>query len=467
MRSFFFLTAGMVFLLTAFAKAITIGLNAPILKTYDPFSGLTFYFVFVVGASGELLLALYCLLSKNYKNRAIAILWTCSVFVLYRVGLRWSGYSGACPCLGTFTDALTVSPTEADALLRIVIALLCAGALLILAERRFSDTKTNDLIVTMSPINKYLLYFGLGLLLVIFVLGSLKRWTFANEQQLATAEVSQLREHVRMLEGKLATEKTHAQAAEADVGQLLTSIKTGTSTVDGKAPTTLSEYEMRRRTATEMIKAGKYSQALEVMLWCYKNSDVTKNPGMSKLGLRRELAQLAEVYPEATVAMQALRDSALESINSTQGNHVTSGLLSEYADLNKKLQTPDQTLLLYDSLPLDDARRRLLGQVAFTELVANQRYGDAINARPFGSIITEIDLAAQTMGQLSQPADQLKMINTLTGYAEALAGAGKIDEAQIAAGRILSASNTEQTKALLISKFIRSGHPELGTQISR
>ena len=123
----FIYSAGVVLLLTGAAKLISSGGSARILETLDPITGLPFRELFRVVGAAELLASIACFACRDRLTPAGLVAWLASGFVLYRIGLLWVGYHKPCSCLGTFTDALHLSPQAADTLTKSVLAYLVVG----------------------------------------------------------------------------------------------------------------------------------------------------------------------------------------------------------------------------------------------------------------------------------------------------------------------------------------------------
>ena len=117
-----------VFFTTAFAKIMSALGDAGILHGPDPIFGLEIRTVLLVAASIESIVALVCLRGMRSTLQVGLVLWLSNTFVLYRVGLWIVKYDKPCPCLGTMTDALHISPQAADLAMKILLAYLLIGS---------------------------------------------------------------------------------------------------------------------------------------------------------------------------------------------------------------------------------------------------------------------------------------------------------------------------------------------------
>jgi len=125
---FFVYSSGALLLATALAKIVSAFGTAQALQTADPIFAIQFRFLFLVVGAIELMAGLFCLMGKRLGLRLLLIAWLATSFVIYRLGLLWLGYHKPCGCLGTFTDALHISPQVADLALKIVLAYFLIGS---------------------------------------------------------------------------------------------------------------------------------------------------------------------------------------------------------------------------------------------------------------------------------------------------------------------------------------------------
>jgi hypothetical protein len=114
---------------TAIAKIVSAFGNAKLLDLPDPILLLSHRHVFLLVGFLEFGVAMFCLASAAVTPRAVAVAWLSSVFMAYRLGLRFLvGNHTVCPCLGTLTEALHVSPRTADTAMQIVLWYLLLGS---------------------------------------------------------------------------------------------------------------------------------------------------------------------------------------------------------------------------------------------------------------------------------------------------------------------------------------------------
>jgi hypothetical protein len=121
-------SAGLILAFTAVAKLVSSGSSAGALHTIDPMTGLPFGTLFFWVGLLELVVSHYVLKWTDIISRAMLVAWISTGFLIYRLGLVWVGYHKPCGCLGTFTDALHLSPQTADTIMKFVLGYLLLGS---------------------------------------------------------------------------------------------------------------------------------------------------------------------------------------------------------------------------------------------------------------------------------------------------------------------------------------------------
>ena len=123
---------------TALAKAITRLVGNKLLLLGDPlFPFLSNWQMLVLAVGFEV--SVVCVLIRPLRDtdKLRSILWLCSVFFAYRLGLVWIGFHGYCRCLGSMSDWLHISPAVTDGISKgILFVLMVGAALLLVAEVR-------------------------------------------------------------------------------------------------------------------------------------------------------------------------------------------------------------------------------------------------------------------------------------------------------------------------------------------
>ena len=124
----FIFSVGILLLIVAMAKFISIFGKAYILQRDDPILSISFRKVFMIVGTVEFVIALVCLFSRRVELQAFIIAWLSTSFVIYRLGLLWVGYYKPCSCLGNLTDALGIPPQVVNTTMKIILAYLLVGS---------------------------------------------------------------------------------------------------------------------------------------------------------------------------------------------------------------------------------------------------------------------------------------------------------------------------------------------------
>jgi hypothetical protein len=127
-RAAFFKIGGVLLGITGFAKLLSICAHARILTMPDPIFDVPFRQLMIVAGVVELLVFVCCWSRMAWKLKAFLVAWLSTIFIVYHLGLWIVHYRGMCPCLGTLTDALRVSPTFANVWLNGIIIYLACGS---------------------------------------------------------------------------------------------------------------------------------------------------------------------------------------------------------------------------------------------------------------------------------------------------------------------------------------------------
>ena len=123
-----FFSWGLILGVTGLAKVCSAFGSSRILLQPDPIVGIKFReLMFCVGLL-ELGVAIACFMSKKTYLSALLTAWLSTSFLAYRAGLWWLDWHVSCPCLGTLTDALHVSPVLADSVIKVLLSYLLIGS---------------------------------------------------------------------------------------------------------------------------------------------------------------------------------------------------------------------------------------------------------------------------------------------------------------------------------------------------
>jgi hypothetical protein len=126
-----FISSAVVLLLaTSAAKFVSSFGHARILDRNDPIFQVSFRVLFLIVASLELGVSLFCILSKSILQRIAMVAWIATMFLAYRMGMILVGYNRPCPCLGNLTDSLHLSPQTATLATTTILIYLTIGSYL-------------------------------------------------------------------------------------------------------------------------------------------------------------------------------------------------------------------------------------------------------------------------------------------------------------------------------------------------
>jgi hypothetical protein len=129
----FVISAGILLLLTGAAKIASAFGRAPILAKPDPIFGIQFNYLLLSVGLMEVAVAFVCFAHTN-QNLALVLVAAISInFLGYRVALWLTHWPGYCPCLGTLTQTIHLSPKRADSLTQVMLTYLLLGSVSLLA----------------------------------------------------------------------------------------------------------------------------------------------------------------------------------------------------------------------------------------------------------------------------------------------------------------------------------------------
>ena len=140
----FVISVGVILAITALAKLISAYGAAQILDTPDPLIPISYRQLLWAGVALESIILAILVLGTRIRTKLGAIAWLSAVFAVYRGGVWLTATSAFCPCLGTITGALRLSPKTADMIMLGILCYMLAGSLLLLlgsAEREKSAAK--------------------------------------------------------------------------------------------------------------------------------------------------------------------------------------------------------------------------------------------------------------------------------------------------------------------------------------
>jgi hypothetical protein len=124
----FFLSAGVLLLLTAAAKLLSSSGSMGILDYPDPVFLISYRHELPLAALIELAVAFVCFFGKQISWRAMTVASLASALIVYRVAAFIIRPEKMCPCLGTLTQDLHIAPKAANIAMLIILGYLFCGA---------------------------------------------------------------------------------------------------------------------------------------------------------------------------------------------------------------------------------------------------------------------------------------------------------------------------------------------------
>lgn len=115
-------------IIAAGAKLVGAGGAAPLLSLVDPVFGLPNGLLMQITALVEFALAGLLLYWGAGRLSLLGVLWFASSVLVYRVASSFLAPGRPCPCLGSLTERLHLSPQSANALLYSIVFYMLIGA---------------------------------------------------------------------------------------------------------------------------------------------------------------------------------------------------------------------------------------------------------------------------------------------------------------------------------------------------
>jgi len=212
-----------------------------------------------------------------------------------------------------------------------------------------------------------------------------------------------------------------------------------------------ARYDLGRELANE----GRAAEALTEYLWCF---DVGMKMPSSYAGVRgsyllQDIANLGAQYPPALDALKARRDDDEKRLSGDRNAAV------DFGSINHCLGADNATLTAFDRLAGNDQAQGALGYWLFDKFIDAKRYRDAAAAVPAASFRAQFDAMRAGSFQVAPMHDYL--VNAAAKELEALAGAGKLDDASALLGALLEFDHSEATVGMVHRHLERAGHADL------
>lgn len=219
----------------------------------------------------------------------------------------------------------------------------------------------------------------------------------------------------------------------------------------------------RMKRGRELMAAGKNAEALSEWLWCFDHGE-KEGPGLTRIRLSTvptEIAGLGKSYPPALEELRKRRDVAEKTLLAAEGPNepgATTNLTltaKELASLNRALGDADRSIAVLEALSERGDLGRALQQAMFSDLLdlllRSRRYQEIVLLA--GDVFTIIDeriARCEENDKRESKLDQRARQNlALYLRQQVVADAGKLYEALLGAGRL----NEADTLAERVLKF--------------
>jgi TonB family protein len=243
-------------------------------------------------------------------------------------------------------------------------------------------------------------------------------------------------------------EFTDALAGRTKFSQAKEAVENAGSDLEKQAK---ARYDLGR----ELSQRGENAEALTEFLWCF---DVGMKQAPSYGGVRvsfllSDIAELGAHYPPALDALRTRRDNDRARLSDDRSAAV------EFGGINHYLGEDNATLEAFGKLPADSSARAALGHWVFDALLEARRYDDAAAASPPARFRAQFDMMRDT----KTPNDSMRgyLVNSAAKELEALAGAGKLDDARDLLKALLEYDHSDATTSMVQDHLKRAGHAEL------
>ncbi len=238
---------------------------------------------------------------------------------------------------------------------------------------------------------------------------------------------------------------------------------------------------VRMEYARDLVRAGKYEEALTEFLWCFDhgNEHSIGFGGVRTSFLLSDIGRLGRKHPPALDALRKRRDAAQERVlkeapkqallRSVQGCSKMDFPALDVSSLNRELGEDDKTLELYDKLRIehpDWPAVKHLRRAAFDLLLKKKRYAEIAESTDIEAKIKERIKREEEMSKYL-PKERLEefkkmdrrfMIQEIAKYYEVLMGVEDKEAAARLADMALAIDDSQETYSLLAWHGYLSGN---------
>ena len=290
----------------------------------------------------------------------------------------------------------------------------------------------------------FVLLIGAGIWLVREgIEGQRLREALARESQAIATATAEVRKSAR-------EQIARAEAAEKEVARLQ-AVAAFLATPPNKA---LTNLPIRLEEIGRLVSAERYPEALAGYLNLYGELGGLKERERVALGVCM-IAMTGECEP-ALQAAYRMRDEAWRGLRAEPDHPL---LPSEIAVISLRLEEPHELLPVWDFLPKGDARRGSIEPFIQPALVDARRYEEALEVRPFASMVAGLESTAASLASQSEPTFSRRRgqmaVDAARGI-EALVGIGRREEAQVLTDKLLAIDPSEATRRLVQQRRARA-----------
>ncbi len=209
----------------------------------------------------------------------------------------------------------------------------------------------------------------------------------------------------------------------------------------------------------ELARQGNAPEALAEFTWCFDvGMKQAASEGATRLSfLLSDIANLGASYPPAMDWLKAHRDQA-------RGGIATDPIAAtDFLALNHYLGEDDATFTVFERLPPDSVGRNSLAPWVFDSQLAAKHYDNALAALPVSQFKQHFEEVRASRSK--DDSQHAYLIDYAGNELEALAGAGKLDDARAVLKSLLDYDHSDATISAAEEHLKRAGRSDLMTNL--
>lgn len=143
----------MILAVTALAKTASVFSRAPILTYSDDLLFIPNWMLLLLASGLEFGVVLLLVKARSVTPKLLAITWLGGVFLLYRLGFWFIGSPELCPCLGSLTGFLPITPAVISSVMLSVAFYMFLGSIVLLCLLKgFSTSQARSTLIQSVPV---------------------------------------------------------------------------------------------------------------------------------------------------------------------------------------------------------------------------------------------------------------------------------------------------------------------------